>query len=431
MKRIPIVIAICIFFLLSVSNATINYAAIVNQTGSVKQVLYDNRTNAYDDAGTNPNSYLKLCTNNLSELTGMYVGYAYFAGPTYVQLNSFIGGPLGLLLPVLYTDISNCTMVDLDFSSTKAYYPGVPAVIISNDSLIDTSDKFIQLNKSTAFLNGSYNVQRNDAVKSISVKILSIKSEKGISIITIKPAIVVALLREDTLGLLDSKIMMPNETVALSNGGFKNTVVEVNGLLYYGPAAKEEGLEGAGLAEASCDPTLEVSRIATINDGERKDLGEKYCTELHLKELVVKLKMTSLVISIKKISEKPADIIVPENVPYLYFDVTAENVTSGSVDEVTFTYRVSKNWITENNIYEKKVALYAYKDGAWQELESTLAWSDGAFYYYQAKSTGFSYYAIVGNEITIWDVTEIIDEYYNHEASFLDVLDAISKYYSK
>ncbi len=84
---------------------------------------------------------------------------------------------------------------------------------------------------------------------------------------------------------------------------------------------------------------------------------------------------------------------------------------------------MNKNWISENNIDRETVTLHRYSEGEWDALETVpiedtrlegsfltgfltaftvlftgFASADDSYYLYRAKTPGFSYFAITGNE---------------------------------
>ncbi len=238
MKEIPIVVAVCLFLALPLLSTNVfaigpTYAAIVNQSGSLTQLVYDDPSTSYADAGANPNTYLSLCVNDSADLLNKYIGYVYFAGSHYIQLNSYIGGPLGNLLPVLSVNASNCTRIDLDFSSTKAYYPGVPAVIVSSDNMIDSGDTFYQMDRTLAFLSGGFMFTKNETTSSLFVSLTGAINNHGSNITAVQPTIV-ALFRRDNNQLLDSGIITPGQSITLSKAGYTGlTDLKINGISYY------------------------------------------------------------------------------------------------------------------------------------------------------------------------------------------------------
>jgi hypothetical protein len=55
--------------------------------------------------------------------------------------------------------------------------------------------------------------------------------------------------------------------------------------------------------------------------------------------------------------------------------------------------------------YEEDIAIFRFANGAWNELETTFDSEDATNYYYKAKLTGFSYFAIGEKAANVYSVT--------------------------
>jgi PGF-pre-PGF domain-containing protein len=96
---------------------------------------------------------------------------------------------------------------------------------------------------------------------------------------------------------------------------------------------------------------------------------------------------------------------VPErlNNVFKYFEIRAENL---SIDTATITFEVQKSWA--NNF--KKVLLMRYNESKWNPLETNLVNETNDNYIYEAKTPGFSFFAIFGSN-------EEINENFSNERS--------------
>ncbi|WP_321430432.1 putative Ig domain-containing protein [uncultured Methanolobus sp.] len=59
------------------------------------------------------------------------------------------------------------------------------------------------------------------------------------------------------------------------------------------------------------------------------------------------------------------------------------------------TFRVSKQWLEENNADQSSVRLYRYSGGSWNQLKTSRIGTDVNNYYFKAQTPGFSPFAIV------------------------------------
>lgn len=73
--------------------------------------------------------------------------------------------------------------------------------------------------------------------------------------------------------------------------------------------------------------------------------------------------------------------------------ITPENIENASVQ-----FKIDKAWIQDNNIDLSTVILHRHSEGSWNALPTSLIREDGAFYYFKAKTPGFSPFSITGSE---------------------------------
>ncbi|WP_440946421.1 NosD domain-containing protein [Methanosarcina sp. T3] len=73
-------------------------------------------------------------------------------------------------------------------------------------------------------------------------------------------------------------------------------------------------------------------------------------------------------------------------------------VTPDSIGNASIQFKIEKAWIRDNNISLSTITLHRYNEGSWTALPATQVREDGAFYYFKAKTPGFSPFAITGSE---------------------------------
>jgi len=85
---------------------------------------------------------------------------------------------------------------------------------------------------------------------------------------------------------------------------------------------------------------------------------------------------------------------------YLEINLTAESQTVADENmEINITFKVTKEWIENNNISKKTVTLMRYHNGKWQKLSTTRLNESDIYVYYTATTTGTSTFAVVGGNI--------------------------------
>lgn len=91
----------------------------------------------------------------------------------------------------------------------------------------------------------------------------------------------------------------------------------------------------------------------------------------------------------------PQDIIAPDAKVYKYLNLRI-GLKANEVYNVKYEFRVSKNFIRENNIEETTLKLNRYNESKWVLLKTNKTRSDANYTYYEAMSKGFDLFAITG-----------------------------------
>ncbi|HIH95646.1 TPA: PGF-pre-PGF domain-containing protein [Methanosarcina acetivorans] len=73
-------------------------------------------------------------------------------------------------------------------------------------------------------------------------------------------------------------------------------------------------------------------------------------------------------------------------------------VTSDNIGNASIQFKIEKAWIRDNNISLSTITLHRYGEGSWTALPTTQVREDRAFYYFKAKTPGFSPFSITGSE---------------------------------
>jgi PGF-pre-PGF domain-containing protein len=97
---------------------------------------------------------------------------------------------------------------------------------------------------------------------------------------------------------------------------------------------------------------------------------------------------------------KPVEVTEPSGIPYVYLDISVEHEAETANIEGRIEFKVSKSWITANNIDEATVTLNRYheRDG-WTALPTSKVGEEGnATVYFEAETTGFSLFAVTAEE---------------------------------
>jgi len=66
--------------------------------------------------------------------------------------------------------------------------------------------------------------------------------------------------------------------------------------------------------------------------------------------------------------------------------------------ENKISFKVKKDWLSEQKLIAEEVSLYRYSENTWKELKTSLGEDDGTYIHYTAETPGFSYF-IIGQKI--------------------------------
>ena len=91
---------------------------------------------------------------------------------------------------------------------------------------------------------------------------------------------------------------------------------------------------------------------------------------------------------------KPVGVTAITLPVYSYFDLST-TVGTAYIRGATIKFKVSKSWVAQMNIDEHTIRLLRY-NGGWQRLSTGMIRSDSTYIYYEATTSGFLLFAIVG-----------------------------------
>jgi len=99
-------------------------------------------------------------------------------------------------------------------------------------------------------------------------------------------------------------------------------------------------------------------------------------------------------VDVKMHPAKPAGVEEIASPVYTYFDLST-TVGADYIDGATIKFKVPRSWIAEMDIDEGTIRLLRYR-GAWQRLPSEIIGADSTYFHYEATTSGFSMFAVVG-----------------------------------
>ena len=93
-------------------------------------------------------------------------------------------------------------------------------------------------------------------------------------------------------------------------------------------------------------------------------------------------------------SAKPAGVTEIALPAYFYFDLST-TVGGTYIESATIKFKVSRSWMAQMNIDERTIRLLRY-NGIWRELPTEMVSANHTHLNYEATTSGFSLFAIVG-----------------------------------
>lgn len=143
-----------------------------------------------------------------------------------------------------------------------------------------------------------------------------------------------------------------------------------------------------------------VKRITSIGAGEESPVtfegSEIYKISIKVDKKVSNVSVRVMDIEPANASIELQDVANVSGVAYNYFNITATNLTDVNVT-VEIEFKVNKSWITNESINESTIKFNRY-DGNWITLPTNKTQEDNESVYYAAETTGFSIFAITGEE---------------------------------
>ena len=97
-------------------------------------------------------------------------------------------------------------------------------------------------------------------------------------------------------------------------------------------------------------------------------------------------------LEVAALKENPVST-VPAPTVYQYLRINKKNLKNTDAEGFKVGFRVTKSWLTANNMASGDIALYRYKSG-WNQLTTRVIGTDEGYVNYEADTPGFSSFAI-------------------------------------
>jgi len=101
-------------------------------------------------------------------------------------------------------------------------------------------------------------------------------------------------------------------------------------------------------------------------------------------------------ITIQKLASKPAETTVPTGTLHSYLKID-KNIKDEDVKKANIKFKVEKSWLASKGFLPEEIVLKRFKN-SWEALSTKQLKTDSKYVYYQAETSGFSYFAITAEK---------------------------------
>jgi len=111
-----------------------------------------------------------------------------------------------------------------------------------------------------------------------------------------------------------------------------------------------------------------------------------------------KNKVADVSIEVGSLKEKPSNLVETSGIIYQYIEIVTDKIKEDDIEFVSINFKVSKEWINENDIDESSINLNWYIDNSWKKLKTNKINFDNNYIYFNSVSSGFSVFAVTGEK---------------------------------
>jgi PGF-pre-PGF domain-containing protein len=132
--------------------------------------------------------------------------------------------------------------------------------------------------------------------------------------------------------------------------------------------------------------------------------------EMPVNEIIFRVRNRRTVqaqLTIKVIEEEVPEVVrnnMEQNMQrkiYKYLEMNKTNIEDEEIENITIKFQVEKEWLESSNMSENDVVLWRYNGTEWIALETIVIDENSVFFFYEATSPGFSFFAIGEKEEVI------------------------------
>ncbi|MBU3905146.1 MAG: PGF-pre-PGF domain-containing protein, partial [Nanoarchaeota archaeon] len=160
-------------------------------------------------------------------------------------------------------------------------------------------------------------------------------------------------------------------------------------------ASSTAGSSAGGFVTETTEQTVSITQILA---GETKTM---IFTDTNLGvssvDITAKNTLNNIELKIGTLSALPSDISIVVGEVYKYLQFTPTKISETDLSTAKIKFKVTNSWLTDNNIDPDTVALNRWIT-RWNKLPTVKTSEDSTYTYYEAETSGFSYFAITGTQ---------------------------------
>ncbi len=193
-----------------------------------------------------------------------------------------------------------------------------------------------------------------------------------------------------------------NDTLGNVSWASNNRTITISAVTTTTTTTTESGGGGGGGGGAVTAEASQSKYSGVVNAGSTKEITY---TKEELKITGITITAATQIdnagITVKESTASKAGIAISagEGSAYKYLEITKSLVTDEQISKAKISFKVEKSWYSNNN-YDVATTVLRRKVGdAWQDLPTIKLKEDVTYYYFDAESTGLSYFAVIAKKI--------------------------------
>ncbi len=140
-----------------------------------------------------------------------------------------------------------------------------------------------------------------------------------------------------------------------------------------------------------------VTFVTGGNAGETKTMSFQKDIVIASLDITLKNDINKISVTVEKLDKKPSETQAIDGDVYSYIKID-KSFNNEDISRAKIVFKVEKTWLLKKGFLPEEIRLKRYTS-EWEKLPTRKTNQDSSYIYYEAESTGFSYFAIVGEKM--------------------------------